>query len=1340
MKKIYYHTRAGILVVLLVVFLATLTSSGATFTAFENIGYSGVDVDWSGNGNLVAILDSGEYTHLVENVLTAPALWNSVYTNCNSGRGVVFSPDSSKIFVTGNAGAHELAVVTLNYLVGGSPSVTAYTTGDGATEYRACDWGNGILTGRTSDQCVLYYTTLVIDEQFDMPRDVMAVAFDKTNPSRFVFGSDYDAPDDNIKAGNTSGTTLWTHWTLDEAHVRSAAWFGSNVIVGDEYGKIYRYSTSGSREDHWTHGPGNVTCAEFSPDGQWLATCGGGGIKIWKTSTWAEEHTGPSATCVAWDPTSSYLVDNAGNLYAPFNHHPVLEEGDVDPDSGSSSQLFTYVVRYTDEDGDMPSVHKVYINGTGYDMEQYIGSDPTVGIWYRYQTYGSNLGGGSHDYYFYFEDGGGGSARLPSGSDTYPGPDVYCWVLIYYWAHGNDSDMDGFGIPEKYDAIQTASSSNTNFQAFMLWDRLSDASPDRLYRIYDGASTNWTGPEVGLPSEFDMADPATLVTCVDWVMDNYDADHYALVTFNHGAGIYPKGIIVTAAHSKPLGMCWDGSDYLSVYELGLALQSIETMQGPKLEVLHLDACLMQMIEINYQIYDYVDYVVGSENEGWFSWGVGDETYEDEYLASVTSSTLAQSLAVSVAQAYDTFCDGKNLAHTISVLCESQTENVVNNLHSLATTLIDNMWDVRSELGPVRHYTQKFDYNTETPGSDGFITQSDDYLDLKDMAIETYNRCSNSDVQAAASALNSAIGDEGGSFVEFEEHLSVGNYNFDGGTYGVSIYWPDSTDSTYQDYIDISPSGSQLTLCAFTNWDDFLQAYLEWKALKVTSSGASSVSITCTTDELSRSDGITPFTRVYEVGTSVSLAAPQNAGGKEFVRWERDGSPYSTSFTVVFNMDDDYNFEAVYGSELPTAVITSISPSPASPQIDTVEFREDSYDNDEAGFTIVAWEWSSNRGDWEGNSVLSDLQNPDIHANDLAVGTHTITLWVEDDEGDTDTATDTLIVSNVTPVIDSLDVTRSGSETVNISGTAHDRDEHQRAIIDWEITVTGDDYDNVFTVGSNSLNYSLDTNCLAAGNYTISARAEDDELEWSDSVIGGAFDVNSLSPDIDGDGCIDFADYARLASHYKDAGCSCPEWCESTDLDRSGSVNLPDLALLCERWLEESVCGTWWNSSWNYRKQVVMTNNVETTLYDYSMKIILNTAELISQGKMQSDCGDIRIIENGVQIDYGIIGPNSASTEICFIANDLIVGDNNDIHIYYGNPSAGNGFVANWKDAFYIWHDDFDTDRGWDNCPNNTRAGSVTVDTVNSWLYADGANIMIIMFAPTMEVVFLWTEE
>ncbi|NQT19473.1 MAG: SUMF1/EgtB/PvdO family nonheme iron enzyme, partial [Planctomycetes bacterium] len=155
----------------------------------------------------------------------------------------------------------------------------------------------------------------------------------------------------------------------------------------------------------------------------------------------------------------------------------------------------------------------------------------------------------------------------------------------------------------------------------------------------------------------------------------------------------------------------------------------------------------------------------------------------------------------------------------------------------------------------------------------------------------------------------------------------------------------------------------------------------------------------------------------------------------------------------------------------------------------------------------------------------------------------------------------------------------------------------------------------------------------------------------------------------------------------------------------------------ECWVGE-VAPSSWHDPWGYRKQIAITNNVPAVLYRYSIKITLDTAALVAAGKMQADCGDIRIVEGGNEIAYGIRNPNTASTEVYFIADDLDVGDNNDIFMYYGNPQAADGFVANWKDAYYIWWDDFDADRGWGLCPGGTDVGSVTVDTANGWLYAE----------------------
>ncbi len=290
---------------------------GTEFAAFKNLGQTGSDVDWSGNGDLIAITSWN--TALIQDALGSHNVWRTISLNNSGGsRGVVFSPDSKKIFIAGEGNPEEMAVLTLNY-PSGTPSVDYSNNDHGKIEYRACDWeGSRILTGRTNDpECELYYTSLNTARSIDMPDDVTGVAFDKTNSSRFAFGDDQG----NVKAYTTGGSQLWSR-SLNEETVHSAAWRGDEVLVGGKNGMIWRYSASGSARTNLSHGTGPVTCLEFSPDGQWLASCGGGGIKIWSTSSWTETYSGPSATCVAWDTASTYLVDNSGNLYAPFDQSP----------------------------------------------------------------------------------------------------------------------------------------------------------------------------------------------------------------------------------------------------------------------------------------------------------------------------------------------------------------------------------------------------------------------------------------------------------------------------------------------------------------------------------------------------------------------------------------------------------------------------------------------------------------------------------------------------------------------------------------------------------------------------------------------------------------------------------------------------------------------------------------------------------------------------------------------------------------------------------------------------------------------------------------------------------
>ncbi len=58
-------------------------------------------------------------------------------------------------------------------------------------------------------------------------------------------------------------------------------------------------------------------------------------------------------------------------------------------------------------------------------------------------------------------------------------------------------------------------------------------------------------------------------------------------------------------------------------------------------------------------------------------------------------------------------------------------------------------------------------------------------------------------------------------------------------------------------------------------------------------------------------------------------------------------------------------------------------------------------------------------------------------------------------------------------------------------------------------------------------------------------------------------------DFNGDTVVNFVDFAVLALYWQEADCNDPNWCEGTDLGTDGSVDIYDLALFVDYWLEKT---------------------------------------------------------------------------------------------------------------------------------------------------------------------------
>ena len=115
----------------------------------------------------------------------------------------------------------------------------------------------------------------------------------------------------------------------------------------------------------------------------------------------------------------------------------------------------------------------------------------------------------------------------------------------------------------------------------------------------------------------------------------------------------------------------------------------------------------------------------------------------------------------------------------------------------------------------------------------------------------------------------------------------------------------------------------------------------------------------------------------------------------------------------------------------------------------------------------------------------------------------------------------------------------------------------------------------------------------------------------------------------------------------------------------------------------------WLSGWGYRRAITISNTGNAnTLTGYQVLVTLDTASLISAGKMRSDGGDIRFTDSDgtTLLSYWIeSGINTASTKVWVKVPSIPASSTKTIYLYYGNPnavSASNG------DATFDFFDDF----------------------------------------------------
>lgn len=360
------------------------------------------------------------------------------------------------------------------------------------------------------------------------------------------------------------------------------------------------------------------------------------------------------------------------------------------------------------------------------------------------------------------------------------------WTVIVYL--GADNNLESFAIDD-INEMETVGS-NDDVKVIALFDRPGENTA--VYEITQD-STDSIASEVkkDYGDNKNSGSPETLKDFISWTTQNYPAQHYNLVMWNHSTASHPTNSIVYDDTS---------GDHLTITELKNALSDA----GAHFDVLGFDAGMMGTVEASYQLKDYGDYIVSSEEEVPED-GLPYDTILTDLVSNPTMS--GEAMAETVVTQYGNYYQPQTLP-TMAAVDTSSLSNLTTAVDTFSQKLIDSLSTSRADIETVRD-----DVEWYTSDSDPDVAHLHNiFIDLYHFAELVKQNISDADVVDSADSVmdnlnNSVI------------------FNWYGGdhpnSHGMTVYFTkqDDPDRTYDS------SYETLDFSARTQWNEFLKMYL-----------------------------------------------------------------------------------------------------------------------------------------------------------------------------------------------------------------------------------------------------------------------------------------------------------------------------------------------------------------------------------------------------------------------------------------------------------------------------------------------------------------------------------
>jgi len=305
------------------------------------------------------------------------------------------------------------------------------------------------------------------------------------------------------------------------------------------------------------------------------------------------------------------------------------------------------------------------------------------------------------------------------------------WTVLVYMA--GDNSLDPEGVQDLKEMKEVGSTDKLNIIAE--FDRAAGHVTSRYYLRKGGAVT---GDVVASLGAVNTGDPKFLNDFIRWGIANYPADHYLLVLWNHGQGWDDTDIYANDRHrglrrlatgrsrhalfrtpvrsmlekakgdyeARAILLDDNAKDFLDNQEMKKVLADTATLLDRKLDVVGMDACLMSMAEVGYQICDSTDYTVGSEQTepgaGWPYQPILDT------LAKNPAMTPQDVSALIVDKYLASYTDADGVTYSACDL--SKADTLATAVAGLATALKASLSDAASQqrIQSVRNKVQSYE--------------------------------------------------------------------------------------------------------------------------------------------------------------------------------------------------------------------------------------------------------------------------------------------------------------------------------------------------------------------------------------------------------------------------------------------------------------------------------------------------------------------------------------------------------------------------------------------------------------------------------------------------------